>query len=106
MVDRRGFFKALAGTAVGVAAAIALPELDIWTPSRTYFLPPLGGWSPHRLITGSQITQEALKILHTKLRFTHGIYSDVLIEGSQWTPAQRIAMVSIRRPPRYVGIAS
>ena len=38
-MDRRGFFKALAGTA---AAAIVLPE--IWTPSKAIFLPPRGGW--------------------------------------------------------------
>lgn len=38
-MDRRGFFKILAATA---AAAIVLPE--IWTPSKTIFLPPRQGW--------------------------------------------------------------
>ena len=39
-VNRRGFLAAL-GLATG---AIAVPEL--WTPKRTFFLPPRGGWVP------------------------------------------------------------
>jgi hypothetical protein len=38
-MNRRGFFKALTGT---VALAAVLPE--IWTPTKTIFLPPRGGW--------------------------------------------------------------
>lgn len=38
-MDRRGFFKALAGTAL---AAAVLPE--IWTPTKAIFLPPRLGW--------------------------------------------------------------
>jgi len=41
-MDRRGFFKALAGT---VIAAAVLPE--IWIPTKAIFLPPtLGWWQP------------------------------------------------------------
>lgn len=44
-MNRRGFFAFLGGAAV--AAALA-PEL-IWTPSRTIFLPPAGGWTVNQL---------------------------------------------------------
>jgi hypothetical protein len=108
-MDRRGFFRALGGAAAGVAAAIALPELELWTPSRTYFLPPAVGWGGNRLWTMNMITQEALAILHKELAFASAInrfYSDAFIEGSQWSPDQRGTMINIRRPPRYAGITS
>lgn len=38
-MNRRQLFKALGGSAIALASA------DLWTPSRTYFLPPKGGWA-------------------------------------------------------------
>lgn len=44
-MNRRGFLGLIAGTAGATAAGLAIPEL--WTPKRTFFLPPRGGWHPH-----------------------------------------------------------
>ena len=43
-MNRRGFLAALGITAAASAAGLALPEL--WTPKRTFFLPPRTGWAP------------------------------------------------------------
>jgi len=44
-MNRRGFLAALGVTAAGAATGLAVPEL--WTPKRTFFLPPRGGWQKH-----------------------------------------------------------
>ena len=43
-MNRRGFLAALGFTAAGAATGLAVPEL--WTPKRTFFLPPRSGWPP------------------------------------------------------------
>jgi hypothetical protein len=43
-MNRRGFLAILGITVAGAAAGVAIPEL--WTPKRTFFLPPKGGWIP------------------------------------------------------------
>ena len=42
-MNRRGFLTTLGLTAAGTAAGLAVPEL--WTPRRTFFLPPRTGWA-------------------------------------------------------------
>jgi len=42
-MNRRGFLAALGITVAGAASGLAIPEL--WTPKRTFFLPPKGGWA-------------------------------------------------------------
>lgn len=41
-MNRRSFLSLLAGTTAAAAAGLAIPEL--WTPKRTFFLPPRDGW--------------------------------------------------------------
>ena len=43
-MNRRGFLGALGITAAGAAVGFAISEL--WTPKRTFSLPPKGGWIP------------------------------------------------------------
>lgn len=44
-MNRRGFFKALAGAAVTLSAGgIALLEEELWQPTKTIMLPPKQGW--------------------------------------------------------------
>lgn len=51
-MDRRGFLQVL-GLGV-VAAATFDPASLLWTPTKTIFLPPIGGWSGRNTL----ITQE------------------------------------------------
>lgn len=44
-MNRRGFLKALAGSAVALSAGgIALLEEQLWQPTKTIVLPPKQGW--------------------------------------------------------------
>lgn len=98
-MNRRGFFKALGiGAAVAATGGIALLEQELWTPSRTFFLPPVGGWGGNQLLTISQITKEALRILESEMVLAQKFY-----EGDQWTPAELAHrnVVNVCRPPRY-----
>lgn len=62
-MDRRGFFKALAGTAI---AAAVLPE--IWTSSKAIFLPPRGGWFQSPLVM-REVRQYVINIDSMPMRY-------------------------------------
>lgn len=112
-MNRRGFLKALGiGTAAAAAAAatgaIALLEQELWTPKRTFFLPPVGGWRGNQLLTMSQITNEALRILSQNMKFTTGdIVTFSGVPDQYQRPKAFIVQdaakhtVNVRRPPRY-----
>jgi hypothetical protein len=84
-MNRRGFFKALGFGAAAVAAgSIALLDEEIWTPSRTFFLPPAGGWvRGNQLLTIDMITKEALKILHEKMTFQYRTVHQYVINNDE-----------------------
>lgn len=87
------------GSAAAATGAIALLDPELWTPTRTFFLPPVGGWAGgNRLLTMAQITNEALRILHHEMVLATKFY-----EGDQWSPAQlaQRGTVNVCRPPRY-----
>lgn len=101
-MNRRGFLKALGiGTAAVATGAIALLDQELWTPKRTFFLPPGGGWGGNQLLTISQITNEALRILSSEMHFTTG---DVITIGGvsgQFVVRDSGYHVRISRPARY-----
>ncbi len=98
-MDRRGFFKALAGTTVGAAVMLALPELDLWTPRHTYFLPPKGGWANGAPLQAGDIVtfsnKEGFWIIgdRTTELWTWG--KDSFLDGLQWTPAEQQRMLRL-----------
>lgn len=97
-MNRRGFLKVLGiGAAAATTGAIALVEEELWTPSRTFFLPPAGGWG-NRLLTVQQITNEALRILANEMNFTEVVeraYSEAFRTGTG------TYSIRVGRPPRY-----
>lgn len=82
-MNRRGFLKAFGiGAAAAATGAVALLEPELWTPARTFFLPPVGGWRGNQLLTVSLITKEALRILASEMSFAHQVrveYSDAFV---------------------------
>lgn len=103
-MNRRHFFGLFAGAA---ATAIAVPELELLVPSRTIFLPPVGGWrSGNPLLTAQAIARELLAVFEANLVFAGEIdreYDPAFLAGSQWTPAEmtRPTTINIRRPVSY-----
>lgn len=99
-MNRRGFFKALADTTAAAAiGALVLPELELWTPKRTFFLPPVGGWAGSPLLTPAMIVNEALRLLAKDCQFVASVdraYSDAFLYGT--------GTVRVRRPARYMAL--
>jgi TAT (twin-arginine translocation) pathway signal sequence len=100
-MNRRGFLKALGiGTAAAATGAIALLDQELWTPSRTFFLPPAGGWAGgNQLLTISQITGEALRVLEQNLQFR--TVRQYVINNDELPMRVEGAYLNVRRPPRY-----
>ena len=73
-MNRRGFLATL-GLAAG---ALAIPEL--WTPKRTFFLPPRGGWLP----AGTVAIQDPYRYTWTWV----GTQQKVRVEN--WGPEVRV----------------
>lgn len=68
-MNRRGFFSLLGGAAVAAVIPSVVTE-ELWTPSRTIFLPPTGGWvRGNVLLTPELITREAWRILSKSMQF-------------------------------------
>lgn len=100
-MNRRGFFSLFAAAAV---APIVVPEfVELLTPTRTIFLPPVGGWRGNPLLSVQEISRELLAIFEANLVFTGEInreYEREFLSGNQWTPAE-MATINIRRPVSY-----
>jgi hypothetical protein len=104
-MNRRGFLSLFGATTVAAAVPSALAEL--WTPSRTIFLPPTGGWiRGNQLLTVDFIVRESLRVLHQKMEFVSPIdrqYDDAFASVSH---AIRVGdTVRIRMPARLSAAA-
>jgi hypothetical protein len=60
-MNRRDLFKAMAGGLVAVATT------ELWTPSRSIFLPPRGGWPLHE-VSGENYARAARHFYASGLR--------------------------------------
>lgn len=106
-MNRRGFLKAFGiGTAVAAAGGLALLEQELWTPKRTFFLPPAGGWGSNQLVSMQTITAEMLGVLSHQL-----MVGDIISFGEDpqlYQVAKPTVIthskVNIRRPARYQGL--
>ena len=89
-MNRRHFLAALAAG----STAIAVPEL--WTPSRTFFLPPKGGWanpldairdggwtSPKYMLASAQLKREMERVIAETYSTGYGYWkiSEVYCSG-------------------------
>lgn len=102
-MNRRGFLKLLLPAA---GAVVVAPELlsEIWTPSRTYFLPPRGGWRS-LILTGEIGRYENIRIANQPwaVNTLGGYYypnqlSEVLRQSIQ--PLVRFRTLPDVRPPQ------
>ena len=99
-MNRRGFLKYLGiGAAAASTGAIALLEQGVWTPKRTFFLPPAGGWGGKQLLTIQSITEEALKVLEERLQFR--TVRQYIINNDSLPMKVEGAYLNVCRPPRY-----
>jgi hypothetical protein len=91
-MNRRGFFRGLAATALLPLAVKLAPILPAAVNRRI-----------NSLLTTTEIINEALRVLHANTNFIAGIdrnYDVALFGRDQWTEAER-ATLRIRMPVKY-----
>jgi hypothetical protein len=95
-VNRRGFLSFL--SAAATAPLVPVPELLL--PTRTIFLPPVGGWRGNGLLSIDLIAKEALRFFHQEMEFMATInrdYDASFGRGDQWPSS----VIKAHRPVRY-----
>lgn len=72
-MNRRGFLSLFGAAAVTAAIPLGVAD-ELWTPSKTIFLPPIGGWARgNSFLTTDMISREALRVMHQHMRFVTSI---------------------------------
>lgn len=97
-MNRRSFFSLLGAA---TAASLIVPELELLTPKRTFFLPPRGGWqftNADLLISLDEFIRRVIK--PAMIEVANAIDRDAyaFYTGNQWSAFEMANAAQLRQP--------